>query len=99
MRVGRTCTASCRTGSHEPDRREAPRATLDSYSDHATVAVITEAGLSFLGLGVPPPTPDWGQMIAEAEPFYQQAGWFLVFPGAALVITTLCIQYFWGQRA
>jgi peptide/nickel transport system permease protein len=58
------------------------------------VAIITEAGLSFLGLGVPPPTPDWGQMIAEAEPLYQQAWWFLVFPGAALVITTLAFNIF-----
>ena len=58
------------------------------------VAIITEAGLSFLGLGVPPPTADWGQMIAEASPLYQQAWWFLVFPGAALVITTLAFNIF-----
>jgi peptide/nickel transport system permease protein len=58
------------------------------------VAIITEAGLSYLGLGVPPPTADWGSMIAEAEPIYQQAWWFLVFPGAALVITTLVFNMF-----
>ena len=58
------------------------------------VAIITEAGLSYLGLGVPPPTADWGSMIAESEPLYQQAWWFLVFPGAALVITTLVFNMF-----
>lgn len=58
------------------------------------VAILTEAGLSFLGLGVPPPTADWGQMIAEAEPLYQQAWWFVMFPGAALVITTLVFNIF-----
>ena len=58
------------------------------------VAIVTEASLSFLGLGVPPPTADWGQMIAEAEPLYQQAWWFLVFPGVALVITTLAFNIF-----
>lgn len=58
------------------------------------IAIITEAGLSYLGLGVPPPTADWGSMIADSEPMYQQAWWFLVFPGAALVITTLAFNMF-----
>lgn len=53
------------------------------------VTILLEATLSFLGVGIPPPTADWGQMIAESEGVYQQAWWFLVFPGAALVITTL----------
>ena len=46
------------------------------------VSIVAEASLSFLGLGVPPPTADWGQMLAEAESVYQQAWWYLVFPGA-----------------
>ena len=53
------------------------------------VSIVAEASLSFLGLGVPPPTSDWGQMLAESETVYQQAWWYLVFPGLALVITTL----------
>lgn len=53
------------------------------------VTIVLEASLSFLGLGIPPPTADWGQMIAESETVYQQAWWFLVFPGLALLITTL----------
>ncbi|MGH9057069.1 MAG: ABC transporter permease, partial [Acidimicrobiales bacterium] len=58
------------------------------------VVIVFEAGLSFLGLGIPPPTADWGQMIAEAQSIYQQAWWFLAFPGAALVITTLAFNIF-----
>jgi ABC-type dipeptide/oligopeptide/nickel transport system permease subunit len=56
------------------------------------VSIVAEASLSFLGLGVPPPTADWGQMLAEAQQVYQQAWWYLVFPGAALVITTLAFN-------
>lgn len=48
-----------------------------------------EATLSFLGLGVVPPTPSWGNMLAEALGYYQVAWWFLVFPGLALLVTTL----------
>jgi ABC-type dipeptide/oligopeptide/nickel transport system permease subunit len=53
------------------------------------VTIVLEASLSFLGLGIPPPTADWGQMIAESENVYQQAWWFLVFPGLALLTTTI----------
>lgn len=53
------------------------------------INIVVEASLSYLGLGVPPPTADWGQMLAEAQNIYQQAWWFLVFPGLALLITTL----------
>lgn len=56
------------------------------------VVIVFEAVLSFLGLGVPPPTADWGQMIAESEQVYQQAWWFLVFPSLALLITTLAFN-------
>jgi peptide/nickel transport system permease protein len=53
------------------------------------VSIVAEASLSFLGLGVPPPTADWGQMLAESETVYQQAWWYLVIPGLFLVLTTL----------
>jgi peptide/nickel transport system permease protein len=56
------------------------------------VTIILEATLSFLGLGIPPPTSDWGQMIAEAQTVYQQAWWFLVFPSLALLITTVAFN-------
>jgi peptide/nickel transport system permease protein len=58
------------------------------------VSIVAEASLSFLGLGVPPPTADWGQMLAEAESVYQQAWWYLIFPGLALVCTTLAFNIF-----
>ncbi|MDA8047187.1 MAG: ABC transporter permease [Actinomycetota bacterium] len=53
------------------------------------ITVVLEATLSFLGVGVPPPTADWGQMISESSTIYQQAWWFLVFPSLALLITTV----------
>lgn len=55
-------------------------------------AVAFEATLSFLGLGIVPPTAEWGNMLAEAVGYYQVAWWFLVFPGAALIITTLAFN-------
>jgi ABC-type dipeptide/oligopeptide/nickel transport system permease subunit len=58
------------------------------------VSIVAEASLSYLGLGVPPPTADWGQMLAEAQTLVVngQAWWFMLFPGAALVITTLAFN-------
>jgi peptide/nickel transport system permease protein len=56
------------------------------------VVIVFEAILSYLGLGVPPPTADWGQMISESQAVYQQAWWFLVFPSLALVVTTLAFN-------
>jgi peptide/nickel transport system permease protein len=56
------------------------------------VSIVAEAALSFLGVGIPPPTADWGQMIAESQQLYQQAWWFLVFPSLALLITTVAFN-------
>jgi len=51
---------------------------------------VTEAALSFLGVGVPPPAPDWGQMIDDAAGYYQYGyWWYLFFPSLALLITTI----------
>jgi ABC-type dipeptide/oligopeptide/nickel transport system permease subunit len=58
------------------------------------VVIVVEATLSFLGLGLPPPTADWGGMISEAQNYYTTAWWFVVFPGAALLITTLAFNLF-----
>jgi ABC-type dipeptide/oligopeptide/nickel transport system permease subunit len=57
-------------------------------------SVLTEAALSFLGVGIPPPTPDWGQMISDSQQYYQQAWWYLAAPGGALLITTLAFNIF-----
>jgi peptide/nickel transport system permease protein len=58
------------------------------------VSIVGEATLSFLSVGVQPPTADWGQMIAEASGYYQVAPWFLIFPSAALLVTTLAFNIF-----
>ncbi len=55
-------------------------------------AIAFEAVLSFLGLGVVPPTPSWGDMLAEAVAYYQVAWWFIGFPGLALLATTLAFN-------
>jgi len=55
-------------------------------------AVVFESTLSYLGLGIQPPTPSWGNMLADAQNFYQVAWWYLVFPAAALLITTLAFN-------
>lgn len=51
--------------------------------------ILYEAALSFLGVGVQPPTASWGQMIADAAPIFDTAWWYMLFPGAALVLTVL----------
>jgi peptide/nickel transport system permease protein len=55
-------------------------------------AVVFEATLSYLGLGIQPPTASWGNILADAENFYQVAWWYIVFPAAALLLTTLAFN-------
>jgi len=55
-------------------------------------AIIFEATLSYLGLGVQPPTASWGNMLADAQNYYQVAWWYLLFPALALLITTLAFN-------
>ena len=55
-------------------------------------AVVFESTLSYLGLGVQAPTPSWGNMLSDAQNFYQVAWWYLVFPALALLITTLAFN-------
>jgi peptide/nickel transport system permease protein len=54
--------------------------------------ILLEASLSFLGVGVKPPTASWGQMIAAATPIFNTAWWFMVFPGVALLLTVLAFN-------
>lgn len=51
------------------------------------VAILSAAGLSFLGLGVQSPTPDWGLMLAESSDYFRRAWWLVVFPGLILSFT------------
>jgi peptide/nickel transport system permease protein len=50
-------------------------------------AVLTEAALSFLGVGVPPYIPSWGNILAEGRLYLQQAPWLVLYPGAAIMLT------------
>jgi peptide/nickel transport system permease protein len=52
-------------------------------------AVLTEAALSFLGVGVPPYVPSWGNILSEGRLYLQQAPWLVLYPGAAIMITIL----------
>jgi peptide/nickel transport system permease protein len=54
--------------------------------------ILLEAALSFLGVGVRPPTASWGQMIAAATPTFSTAWWYMVFPGIALLLTVLAFN-------
>lgn len=58
------------------------------------VVIVTQATLSFLGLGLPPPTADWGGMISASQNYYTTAWWFILFPGIALLVTTLAFNLF-----
>jgi peptide/nickel transport system permease protein len=55
-------------------------------------AILTEAGLSFLGAGTPPEIPSWGNVISLGRTFFQIAPWIIFFPGVLLAITVLAIN-------
>ncbi|GAB2596607.1 ABC transporter permease [Pseudactinotalea suaedae] len=55
-------------------------------------AILSEAALSFLGLGIQPPAPSWGGMLFSAQGFLGQAWWMSVFPGAAIFVTVLAFN-------
>ena len=53
------------------------------------LAILIEAGLSYLGLGLPPPTPSWGRMLNDAQTFLDAAPWLAVAPGVAIALAVL----------
>jgi peptide/nickel transport system permease protein len=55
-------------------------------------AILSEAALSFLGLGIQPPEPSWGRMLFDAQGFVHRAWWMSVFPGAAIFVTVLAFN-------
>ena len=55
-------------------------------------AILAEAGLSFLGVGVPPDIPTWGTMVAGSQSYAHQAFWVVLFPGLAIIFTALSLQ-------
>ena len=56
-------------------------------------AIMSEAGLSFLGIGAQPPTPSWGLMITQSEEYLFTAPWNAVFPGLAILLTVLAFNF------
>jgi peptide/nickel transport system permease protein len=68
----------------------APLIVQATYTGAA--AVLTEAGLSFLGAGTPPNIPSWGNIMAEGRGFFQIAVWIILFPGLFLAITVLAVN-------
>jgi peptide/nickel transport system permease protein len=64
-------------------------ATLD-----VATAILVEAGLSFLGFGVQPPAPSWGNILTEGRLYIFDAWWLTVFPGAAILLTVLAFNLF-----
>lgn len=68
-----------------------PSLAVTSTANFVT-AVLTEASLSFLGLGIQPPTPDWGYMISDGRTLIVSAWWISIFPGIALFILLFSAQ-------
>ncbi|MCO6383300.1 MAG: ABC transporter permease [Vannielia sp.] len=56
--------------------------------------IIMDSALSFLGLGVQPPTPSWGRMLADGRVYLSSAWWAVTFPGLAIVLTVLSVNLF-----
>jgi ABC-type dipeptide/oligopeptide/nickel transport system permease subunit len=56
-------------------------------------AILLESGLSFLGLGIQPPTPTWGNMLAGSKGYVQTAPWLVWFPGLLILITVLAVNF------
>jgi peptide/nickel transport system permease protein len=55
--------------------------------------ILTEAILSFLGAGIPPPTPAWGSMVSEGRVYLGSAWWIAFFPGVAIFLTVLAFNF------
>ncbi|MGQ0568662.1 MAG: nickel transporter permease [Armatimonadota bacterium] len=55
-------------------------------------AILSAAGLSFVGLGAQPPTPEWGAMLSQARPYLRNEWWMATFPGLAIMITVLAVN-------
>jgi peptide/nickel transport system permease protein len=68
----------------------APLATIGTL--HIAAAIVAEASLSYLGLGVPKETVTWGSMLADGQLYLGTSWWVAVFPGAALMLTSLAIN-------
>ena len=59
---------------------------------HVGYVIVLEAALSFLGVGIPPPTPSWGVMVADGRGLIEQAWWVSILPGIAILVTVLSLN-------
>ncbi|MCH7606730.1 MAG: ABC transporter permease subunit, partial [Chloroflexi bacterium] len=59
-----------------------------------SIVILAESTLSFLGAGVPPPTPAWGSMIANGRDVLKDAWWISTMPGVAILLTVLSLNLF-----
>jgi peptide/nickel transport system permease protein len=57
--------------------------------------LLAEAALSFLGLGEPPPTPTWGNILQDSQKYIRNAPWIAIFPGCAIAVSVLGLNLFW----
>lgn len=71
---------------------------LSLWTLEVALAMLNEAGLSFLGLGIRPPQSSWGSMLSEARPYMSGSPWLIVLPGLLIMVTTLCINLVVNQR-
>ena len=54
--------------------------------------ILFEAGLSFLGLGIQPPSPSWGSILSAGRQYVERAWWLTVFPGLGLFAVVVCVN-------
>jgi peptide/nickel transport system permease protein len=59
---------------------------------HVGFVIVLEAALSFLGVGIPPPTPSWGVMVADGRGLIERAWWVSILPGIAILVTVLSLN-------
>ncbi len=72
-----------------------PRATpamIVSATLGVAFAILTESAISYLGLGIQPPTPTWGNMLLEAQQYVWQNPWLAVYPGLMILVTVICFN-------
>jgi hypothetical protein len=85
--VPRDCTPPC-----APQWRFASSNLFVQVTISFADAILTEAALSFLGLGVPPPTPSWGSMLNDGRQYLDQTGWYSFTSGAAIFLAVLSLN-------
>lgn len=66
--------------------------TIIYFMSDAVLAILTLAAFSFLGLGIPPPTPEWGAMISEGQPFLRDQWWLSTVPGLTVLLIGISVS-------